>query len=179
MLTLHLHPFSSFCHKALIALYEMALPFERVTVNFGDAQSRADFFALWPIGKIPVLEDSARGAALGEVSVIIEYLQSFYPRAVQLIPAEPDAAWRARLWDRLLDHYVHYPMQQIVADRLRPEDARDPYGVRQHEKRLRDSYALIERQVGDQWLLGADFTIADCAAAPALFFADLIVPIAP
>ena len=118
--------------------------------------------------------DAARGHTVAESTIIIEYL------APSLIPDDPDRAWQTRLRDRFFDNYVHTPMQQIVGDRLRPADKRDPYGVDQAKNNLRKAYGLIAREMsGEPWAMGDEFTLADCAAAPALFYADMMVPIGP
>lgn len=176
-LTLYFHPLASFCHKALIALYEKELAFEPVVVDLADERSRAAFQAVWPLAKMPVLRDVARGCTVAESSIVVEYLDAFHPGAARLLPRDPDAAWRTRLWDRFYDHYVQDPMQKIVADRLRPTGSADAYGVEQAKAALRQSYALLERELDSSgWMTGAAFTLADCAAAPALFYAETVVP---
>ncbi len=172
-LTLHMHPLSSYCHKALIALYELDAPFDIQFLDLGQEAVRNAFYALWPVGKMPVLEDKARSLVLPEASIIIEYLDRTYPRPAPLIPEDPDLALEVRLQDRFFDNYVHAPMQAIVADLLRPVKSRDPFGVDQARARLRSSYDLIEaRMAGRTWFAGGDFSLADCAAAPALFYAE-------
>jgi len=176
---LHLHPLSSFCQKVLMALYETGTPFEPRMVNLGDAQARAAYLKLSPFGKIPTLEDTARGRAVNESTIIIEYLQQHDPGHLALIPRGADAALEARLWDRILDHYVHYPMQRVVADLLRPEAKRDATGVAEARATLRTAYDLIEARLADvPHPGGAAFTLADCAAAPALFYAQATEPFA-
>ncbi len=178
-LKLHYHPLASYCHKVLIALYENATPFEPVFIDLADPASRAAFAALWPAAKMPVLEDRARGCTVPESSVIIEYLDAFHPGPTRFVPGDAEAAWRVRLWDRFFDNLVHAPMQRIVADRLRPEADRDPFGVRQAGDELRRAYAIIEERMASRtWVAGPGFTLADCAAAPSLFFANTIVPFA-
>jgi glutathione S-transferase len=180
-LTLHFHPLSSYCQKVLIALYEKGTPFERQIVNLGDPESAAAFRRLWPVGKMPGLHDSAGDRAIPESSIIIEYLEQNYPGGTPLIPAEPAAALHTRLADRFYDLHVHDPMQRIVGDRLRPEDRRDPYGVEMAKARLRASYAIVDNEMAKQartWATGDAFTLADCAAAPPLFFANRLVPFA-
>lgn len=173
---LFFHPLSSFCWKALIALYENATPFEPRLVDFGNAESRDAFFAIWPLGKFPVLRD--RGHVIPESTIIIEYLAQHHPGPVALVPADSDRAREARLRDRFYDGYVHRPMQQIVGDSLRPDGAHDPYGVAQARAQLRTSYKLVEADMAERtWALGDDFTLADCAAAPALYYADLVEPL--
>jgi len=174
-LTLHYHPLSSFCHKVLIALYEKDLPFDRVEVNLGDPAGRAAFLALWPVGKMPVLQDGAR--TIAESSIVVEYLDGLAAAGPRLVPEGPEALL-VRFWDRVCDTYLHYPMQRIVGDRLRPEGSRDPFGVAQAEAQIRLSYGLIDKEMqGKAWVLGERFTLADCAAAPALFYADTLLPI--
>jgi glutathione S-transferase len=176
-LTLHLHPLSSFCQKALIAFYENDTPFESHLVNLGDAASAARFKELWPIGKFPVLRDEARGRTVPESTIIIEYLQQFYPGRTQLIPSDPDLAWQVRLRDRFYDNYVHLPMQKIVGDKLRPAGSGDPHGVAEARAQLQRSYGMIEEETRDRtWATGEAFTMADCAAAPALYYANLVQP---
>lgn len=178
-LVLHLHPLSSFCQKVLMALHETGTPFEARMVDLGDAEARAAYLKLSPFGKIPTLEDTARGRVVNESTIIIEYLQQHHPGRVALIPREAEAALDARLWDRIFDHYVHYPMQRVVADKLRPENARDAHGVEEARATLRTAYDLIEARLrATPHPGGAAFTIADCAAAPALFYAQAIAPFA-
>lgn len=176
-LTVYLHPLSSFCHKVLIALYENGTPFRAETVNFGDAQSVAALREKWPIGKIPVLHDSTHDRTLPETSIIIEYLQQRYPGPVRLLPEDPDACLQARLWDRFFDLYVSMPMQRIVAERFRPDDAKDSFGVAEARRTLDTAYAMIEQQARqDGWIVGGQFSLADCAATPALFYASIVHP---
>ena len=176
-LKLHFHPLASFCHKALIALYENGTPFEPVIVDLGDPESSAKFRALWPMAKMPVLEDTARGRIVPESTIVVEYLDRFYPGPTRLVPEEPDLAWQTRLWDRFYDCYVQEPMQKIVLDRLRPEGNSDQYGVEQAKKQLLSAYDMLEGEMRSKtWAMGEIFTMADCAAAPALFYANAVVP---
>jgi glutathione S-transferase len=175
-LTLYYHPLSSYCHKVLVALDELALPFERHLVDLGDPQARAAFLRLWPTGKMPLLLDA--GVPVPETSIIIEHLQQRHAGAHTLLPGDAEAALEVRLWDRLLDLYVMTPMQAIVADRLRPEAQRDPTGVRAALAMLESAYGWIDRRLADRtWLAGAEFSMADCAAAPALFYAVTLAPL--
>lgn len=177
-LTLHYHPLASFCWKVLIALYENDTPFTANLVDLGDERSREAFFRLWPVGKFPVLEDTSRGRLVPESTVIVEYLAIHYPGQTCLVPADPDKALAARLADRFYDLYVHLPMQAIVADRLRPEEHRDPFDVEQSRSQIRASYTFLERELnGRTWATGEDFSLADCAAMPALFYANKVEPI--
>lgn len=177
-LTLHMHPLSSYCWKVLIALYENDTPFEGQLVDLGDPLVVAAFKALWPTTKMPLLLDAAHDRTVPESSIIIEYLQSAYPGPVRFIPADPEAALRTRLMDRLFDLYVMAPMQAIVADRIRPDGAKDPYGVAQAQAQLAMAYGLLETELaGRTWAAGESFSLADCAAAPALFYADKVAPL--
>jgi len=177
MLTLHYHPFSSYCQKVLIALYERDVPFTPHLVDLGDADARAAFEMIWPLRRFPVLVDDETGRTIPESSVIIEYLDLYRPGPPPLLPADPVEALEVRMWDRLFDNYVQTPMQRIVGDRLRPADARDPYGVEEARTLLAGSYRMLEeRLAGRAWAAGDAFTMADCAAAPALFYADWVLP---
>ena len=176
-LTLHYHPLSSFCWKALIALYENDVPFTPNSVNLGEPTERAALLQLWPIGKFPVLRDDARGETVPESSIIIEYLDTHYPGRTRFIPADPGPALQARLRDRFYDLYVHLPMQKVMGDRLRPVDKRDPHGVEEARVQLKTSYRMIEGQMaGNTWAIGEAFGMADCAALPALFYANMAEP---
>ncbi len=176
-LMLYSHPLASFCHKVLIALYETDTAFAPVTVDLGDPGSAAALLVRWPVGKMPVLHDAARDQVVAETSIIIEYLDRHYPGAAPLLPADPDTCLEARLWDRFFDLYVSEPMQKIVTDRVRPDGARDPHGVAQARATLDTAYAMLEAHLaGRQWAAGQAFTLADCAAAPALFFAGIVHP---
>ena len=178
-LTLHFHPLSSFCHKALIALYENDTPFTSKLVDLQDDAERTAFRALWPIGKFPVLQDAARDRMVPESSIIIEYLDRHYPGKTRFIPEDPDLARRTRMRDRFLDLHIHMQMQKIVGDRLRPADRKDPYGVEQARDLMDRAVGMLEREMGQQtWAMGEAFTMADCAAGPALFYADKVAPLA-
>lgn len=178
-LTLYFHPLASFCHKALIALYENDIAFDPVIVDLADETSRAALAALWPMAKMPVLRDQARDCTVAESTIVIEYLDAHYPGKTRLVPADPDLAWQTRMWDRFHYHYVQEPMQKIVVDRLRPDGKRDAFGVEQAKANLRQAYDILERELANKpWMLGNAFTLADCAAAPALFYANTVVPFA-
>lgn len=174
-LTLYFHPLSSFCQKVLVALYENEKPFTPQLVDLGDAQQRAAFTKLWPVGKFPVLRDGDR--IVPESSIIIEHLDRHHPGPVRLIPEDADLAGETRLRDRFFDLHVNDPMQRLVGDRLRPAGSKDPFGVEQAKARLRTAYDVLERDIaGRTWAMGEAFTMADCAAAPALYYADLVLP---
>jgi glutathione S-transferase len=176
-LTLYFHPLASFCHKVLIALYEKRIEFEGKIVDFSDPGDSARFLDLWPVGKIPVLHDAARERTIPETTVIIEYLDQRFPAAAPLFPLDPVQALDARLWDRFFDQYVSVPMQKIVTDRLRAEGECDAKGVADARAMLATAYDTLERHLqGKAWAIGDAFTVADCAAAPALFYADTLRP---
>lgn len=179
-LKLYFHPLASFCHKALIALYENDIRFEPIVVDLGDEASSAAFRKVWPMAKMPVLRDEARDRTVAESTIVIEYLDVYYPGATRLLPADPDREWQTRLWDRFYDQYVQEPMQKIVTDRLRPADKNDAFGVEQAKMQLRDAYKMAEPMMQSKtWAMGDDFTLADCAAAPALFYANTVLPFGP
>lgn len=177
-LKLYCHPLASFCMKVLVALYENETAFEFRLVDLGDPASRAAFLALWPIGKFPVLHDEARERVVPESSIIIEYLDQIYPGRVALLPKDPELARATRLRDRFFDLYVHEPMQKIVTDKLRPAGQNDAHGVAQARALLQTAYDLLEKEMTSKtWAMGEDFSLADCAAAPALFYADKVAPL--
>ena len=178
-LTLYDHPLSSYCHKVLIAIDELGIEVERQLFNPGDADARAAHLARWPTGKIPLLLDGDR--PVPESSIMIEHLQRHHARPGRaLIPDDPDAALDVRLWDRLFDLYVMTPLQALTADLLRPQGERDPGGVAQARAGLASAYTFIDRQLdGRTWACGDTFSLADCAAAPSLFYALAYVPLRP
>ena len=163
------HPFSSYCQKALIAFYETGIPFEfRMLEDPGVGE---EFATLWPIKRFPILREDGR--VVMEASVIIEYLQVRHPGPVRLIPDDPDLALQARMLDRVFDNYVMTPQGKFVFDALRPEGARDPHGVEEARRMLDTTYAWLDQHLeGRTWAAGETFTLADCAAAPSLFYAD-------
>jgi glutathione S-transferase len=173
-LVLYQHPFALYCWKALIALYERDVPFTAELVE----ADRSTLAALWPPASIPVLVDD--GVVFPESSIIVEYLDR-HGDAPALIPADPDDALQARLWDRVAESYVATPVQTIVGDALRPPDAKDPHAVVQAHAALDLAYTTLDRQLNgrdhDGWLAGRDFTLADCAAAPGLHYADVLHPL--
>jgi glutathione S-transferase len=178
-LTLHFHPLSSFCQKALIALYENDIPFEPHIVNLMDAAESAAFKKLWPVGKFPVLRDEARDRTVPESSIIIEYLAQHHAGPSKLVPADEDLARRTRLSDRFFDLYVNVPVGKVVTDRLRPPGKNDPQGVAEAKALLTTALGMIEKDIaGKTWAMGEAFTMADCAAAPALFYANIVMPFA-
>jgi len=171
-LILHEHPFATYCWKPLIALYERGVPFERRQVD--DDEDRARLAQLWPLASIPTLLDDATGAVLPESTIVVEYLERFGD-APPLIPAEAEAALQARLWDRIIDLRVQTPMQKIVLDNLRPEGSGDSHGIVEARAALDQIYAVLDQRLNDRaWLAGPTFTLADAAAAPALFYARAV-----
>lgn len=172
-ITLYYHPLASFCHKVLIALYEHGIDFEKRLIDLGDAADRAELEAIWPICKFPVIRDHARGRDVPESSTIIEYLEHFYPGAAPLLPPEWEAAHDVRLWDRFFDNYVQGPMQAIVLDRINGSKG----DMARERAALGTAYRMIdERMAVRQWIAGDGFSMADCAAAPALFYAATLTP---
>jgi glutathione S-transferase len=172
-LTLYYHPLASYCHKVLIALYENEIAFEGRIIDLGDAGDRSELQALWPFCKFPVIRDHQRKRDVPESSVIIEYLNEYYLNKNKMIPADVDAALQVRLWDRILDNYVHGPMQDIVNDHLCGAHG-DLTAAR---NTLSTAYSTLDKQVQlNPWVAGDTFALADCAAAPALFYASTVAP---
>jgi glutathione S-transferase len=171
---LYAHPFSSYSQKALIALYENQTPFDYR--NLEDSEANAELAALWPMRRFPILVDGERTVL--EASCVVEYLDLHYPGPTRLIPDDRDAALEVRMLDRVFDNYISTPQQKFVFDVLRPEADRDPYGVEQARTMLETSYAWLDKHMaGREWAAGTGFTLADCGAAPFLFYADWTHPI--
>jgi glutathione S-transferase len=165
---LYAHPFSSYSQKVLIALYENATPFEYRSLE--DSEANAELALLWPLKRFPVLVD--RNHTILESSTIIEHLQIHHPGLIRLIP-DGDAGVEVRMLDRIFDNYVMTPMQKIVLNQLRAEADRDSHGVTEARSSLDSVYAWLDQRVTRRtWAAGEAFTLADCAAAPSLFYAD-------
>lgn len=176
-LALYSHPFSSYCWKVLISLYESGTPFEYRIVSPEAPENAATLAQLWPLGKFPVLVDDER--TLIESSVIIEYLDLHHCGPAPMVPREPDAALDVRFLDRFFDNYVMTPMQRIVSDFMRPLEERDPRTVTDAKALLDKAYVWLDAHMaGREWAAGDPFSMADCAAAPSLFYADWVHPIA-
>jgi glutathione S-transferase len=174
---LYYHPLSSFCWKALIALYENDTPFEPVLVDLQNADARDAFLKIWPIGKFPVIVDVARDWTVPESSIIIEYLAQHYPGHSKLVPDDPDLARQVRMRDRFFDLNIQAHMQKVMGDRLRAEGHRDPYGVEYARNQMRTAFGLVDQDMASKrWAMGETFTMADCAAAPALFYGSMTTP---
>lgn len=171
---LYAHPFSSYCQKVLTALYENRTPFEYRTLE--NAGYTRDLEALWPMKRFPVLVDAGRTVV--EAGIIVEYLDLHHRGPVQLVPRDPRAALEVRAMDRFFDNYIATPQQKIVADRLRPEKVRDPHGATGARTMLDTAYAWLDKTMADRaWATGDTFSLADCGAAPFLFYADWTHPI--
>ena len=181
-LKLYFHPLSSFCWKVLIALYEHDTPFTPQIVDLGNAAESAAFKAVWPIRKFPVLRDEANDRTIPESSMIIEYLDLHHPGRTPLVPADAALAVQARLQDRIFDLYLNVPVGKVVTDRLRPAGANDPHGVAEAKATIRAALGVVEADLSTRnpaqgaWAVGDTFSLADCAAAPALFYANKVVP---
>lgn len=170
-LELFLHPLSSYCHKVLIALYENDTPFALKRID--DPAVAPEYEKLSPLKRFPILRDVGRDRAIPESTIIIEYLDTHFPGRVRFIPKDPELAWQARLRDRFFDNYLHTPMQKFGADRLRPEGKKDPYGLEESKVLFVKALGLIEGEMRNKtWAMGEAFTLADCAAAPALFYGN-------
>jgi glutathione S-transferase len=175
-LSLYAHPFSSYCQKVLIALYENQVPFELKMMGPDATDIQAEFAALWPLKRMPALVDDGR--TIVESSIIIEHLAIHHPGPVRLIPNDADTALPVRMMDRFFDNYVMTPMQKIVFDSLRPAEERDRRGCDEARALLDTAYAWADSTLkGRQWAAGDLFSLADCAGAPALFYANWLHPI--
>jgi glutathione S-transferase len=171
---LYAHPFSSYSQKALVALYENATPFDYRSLE--DPTANAELAALWPMKRFPVLVDGEH--VVREASCIVEHLDLHRPGPVRLIPEDPRVALEVRWMDRFFDNYISTPQQKVVFDRLRPEAVRDPHGVAEARAMLETAYAWLDPVMATrEWAAGDAFSLADCAAAPYLFYADWTHPI--
>jgi len=178
VLHLYYHPLSSFCHKVLIALYENDTPFHKELVDLSDTAARDAFYKVWPIGKFPVLRDASRDWLVPESSIIIEYLDQRFPGKTRFLPVDPDLARQTRMCDRFYDLYISVPMQKLVTDKLRPKGRNDSFGVEQAEQQLHTALNLVEQDMAKKiWAMGDVFSMADCAAAPGLFYANEVAPL--
>jgi glutathione S-transferase len=173
LLTLYYHPLSSFCHKALIALYENGCEFDKRIIDLGNQADSAELGAIWPFRKFPVLRDHVRNRNVPETTLIIEYLDHFFKCAHPLLPENWDDALQVRHWDRLFDNYVQAPMQKIVSDRIS-----NTQGNLTSERAMLDTaYGMVDRRMLSlTWVAGENFSMADCAAAPMLFYASTVQP---
>jgi glutathione S-transferase len=172
---LYAHPFSSYSQKVLIALYENDTPFEWCLLSHEHPELMDEFEALWPLKRFPLLRDGDRTVV--EASIIIEYLDQHHAGPVRMIPADADRALEARTMDRFFDNYVQTPLQKVVLNSLRAEADRDDVGVAEARAMLDTAYAWLDKvMAGRTWATGDAFSLADCAAAPALFYADWTHP---
>jgi glutathione S-transferase len=171
--SLFAHPFASYCQKVLIALYENGTDFTYRKFGPEDPGAMTELAALWPLKKFPVLLDE--GQTYVESSVIIEHLAIRYPGAVELIPKDRRGALEVRMMDRFFDNYVMTPMQRIVADFMRATSDRDPRGIEEARSMLDSAYTWLDAVMAKRkWASGGDFSLADCAAAPSLFYSDWV-----
>lgn len=171
------HLFSSYTQKVLIALYENRTAFEFRSVWPDTPAYTAEWLRRWPIAKFPLLVDGDRGVV--ETSIIIEYLQLVHPGPVRLLPEDPMAALEVRFLDRFFDLHVMNAAQPAVDGALTGDPVKRQEGMAHAVKKLEVAYAWLEGQLaGRTWAAGADFTLADCAAAPSLFYADWVHQIA-
>jgi len=176
-LQLFAHPFSSYCQKVLIALWADDTEFEYRMLDQEHPENFAELNRRWPFGKFPLLVDD--GVTVVETTPIVDYLQAHHPGPNTWVP-DGDLGLRVRFLDRFFDNYVMNNMQAAGNDILRPEGSRDPYGAQQGRDNLHVAYDWLEANLGEgPWAAGDTFTLADCAAAPSLFYADWIEEIGP
>jgi glutathione S-transferase len=170
-LELFLHPLSSYCHKVLIAFYENDTPFEVKRID--DPAVARDWEAVSPLKRFPILRDVKRSRVIPESTIIIEYLQTHFPGRTKLLPADPELALQVRASDRFFDNHLHAPMQKFAADSMRPQAQKDSYGVADARVKYVQALDLLDTEMAHKtWATGEEFTMADCAAAPALFYGN-------
>lgn len=173
---LHYHLLSSYAQKTLIGLHEIGASFESQIVNFMDPKGRAEYEAIYPIGKIPllVLDD---GTQLPESSIIIEYVDRTTPGGLRLLPADPVQALHVRMLDRQVDNYLADSLVKVFFDGRKPPEQRDPDGVAVARKRIDVMYRRLDAELArTTWLAGDSFSLADCAIAPCLFYLRQMIP---
>jgi glutathione S-transferase len=173
-LQLFYHPLASYCWKVLVGLYESGIEFERHLVDLGNREQRAELEALWPFVKFPLLRDTTTGEVTPESTILLEWLALRHPSARWLLAADAARALRTRALDRFFDTYVHEPMQKIVGDKLRAAGQHDPTGVEAARATLTTAYATLEHRLDGEWADGEAFSLADCAAYPALYYANRV-----
>jgi len=172
-LVLYSHPFSSYCQKAIVALYEKDLPFEVRMLE--DEGAKDELRSYWPFGQFPILREGGRTYA--EASIIIERLDQLSP-ADAMIADDPAQALETRFMDRVFDNHVQANQQRIIYNALRPEADRDPIADREARVRLETAYGWLDRVMANRtWAAGEDFSLADCGAAPGLLYAHWTHPI--
>jgi glutathione S-transferase len=174
-LSLYLHPLSSYVQKAKTAFYEKDIPFETKILDGSDPVA-SEFASLWPIGRFPVLDDA--GTMIFEATSIIDYLDARFPGTRRLVPQDPMMAVEVRMWDRFFDNYVSYPQQRIVFTAIGREPD-DGQGGARWKAMFDTAYALLDKRMADRTWVAGDFSLADCAAAPSLLYADWTYPIPP
>jgi glutathione S-transferase len=174
-LSLYLHPLSSYVQKAKTAFYEKDIPFETRMLDGSDPVA-SEFASLWPIGRFPVLDDA--GTMIFEATSIIDYLDARFPGTRRLVPQDPMMAVEVRMWDRFFDNYVSYPQQRIVFTAIGREPD-DGQGGARWKAMFDTAYALLDKRMADRTWVAGDFSLADCAAAPSLLYADWTYPIPP
>lgn len=174
---LYFTPLSTYSQKALIALYEKGIRFTPHHVNLGDPEARAAYRKLYPLGKVPLLVDEDR--TIPESSILIEYLDQRFEAAPRLIPADPESARRVRFHDRMFDLYLNDPCVRIFFDGRKPPEKRDPEGVAKARETIATLYEYMEGHFAkNTWAYGEAFSLADCAAAPALGYLQTLQPFA-
>jgi glutathione S-transferase len=175
-LVIYGHCFSSYTQKVLISLYENSTPFQFRSIGPETPEHTAEWVARWPLRKFPLLVDGDQ--TIAETSIIIEYLQHKYPGPVKLLPSDPLAALDVRFLDRFFDLHVMSPVQHAVSGALSGDPVKREEGLATAKEKLDLAYGWLEKELGGRtWAAGDDFSLADCAAAPSLFYADWTHPI--
>jgi glutathione S-transferase len=174
---LYFNPVSSYSQKTLMAFYEKGCAFEPVIINLFDPKEREAYQKIYPIAKVPYLQVEEKKLNLSESSIIIEYIDRNFPGGMKLLPDDPDQALQVRMQDRYFDLYINESVGKIFFDGMRPAGKNDPFGVQQARDRLDQMYAMLDPQLASRtWAAGETFSMADCAAAPALFYARMVHP---
>ncbi len=175
-LALYGHRFSSYTQKVVVALYENALPFELRSLGPDTPENTTEWLRRWPLRRFPLLVDGDRQVV--ETSIIIEYLHLAHPGPVPLLPRDPMQALEVRFMDRFFDLHVMNAAQHAVDGALTGDPVKRADGLALSAEKLPRAYTWAEGHLaGRTWAAGETFSMADCAAAPALFYADWVHPI--
>jgi glutathione S-transferase len=173
---LYYNPLSTYCQKVMIAFNEKGIAYEPHVVDLMSAEGRASYEEINPFGKVPFFKPS-EDWQVPESTSIIEYLEDKFPNTPRLIPAGGgDAARQVRFMDRMADLYLNEPIVELQFQKIGFR-AQDNDRAARARKFVSISYGYYDKRLAKQpWLCGESFTMADCAAIPALYYAQAVMP---
>ena len=165
-------PASSYCQRVAIALYEKDIPFTPVKVDLFDPEAREEYQKINPFAKIPTLETDS-GGIIFETCIIIEYLDRQFPQQPCLLA--PERVLEIRSIERIIDVYINGGREVLFADSQRQLDLRGRKRVIKARRLLETACNFLEAKLQDRaWLVGEQFSLADCTAAPTLTYLRLV-----